>query len=118
VIRRDESPRPGRIDDITCIRCLVVTPSEELDRLLWCEACVALARRRALRIGLLAGAALAFLLALYVWFWIQPDLSLIPTGWLLMLVVAFYLGSRVARELAYGVMRWQNRPAVEAQPPA
>ncbi|CAN5767010.1 hypothetical protein BH23GEM11_BH23GEM11_05470 [soil metagenome] len=118
MIRRDESPRPGRIDDINCIRCLVVTPSEDLDRLLWCENCVALARRRALRIGLLSGAGLAVLLAIYVWFGIQPNLALIPAGWLLMLVVAFYLGSRVAREVAYGVMRWQNRPAVEAHPPA
>lgn len=114
---RREAPRTGRTDEITCIRCLEVKPSEELDRLLWCEGCVALAKRRALRTGLLAGAALALVLAAWVALVIRPDLSLIPAGWALMLVVAFYLGSRVARELAYGVERWQNRPAVEAAPP-
>ncbi len=111
-------PRPGAPDDITCIRCLEVCPSEELDRLMWCEECVTKARRRALRTGLLGGAALAVILALYVWFGIRPDLSLIPAGWALMLVVAFYLGSRVTRELAYGLMRWQNQGAVEARPPS
>lgn len=118
MIRRDESPRPGRADDITCIRCLQVKPSEELDRLMWCEDCIARARKRALKIGLASGGGLVLVLALYIWFGIRPDLSLIPTGWALTLVVAFYLGSRVARELAYGVERWQNRPAVEARPPA
>jgi hypothetical protein len=115
---RDASPRPGLADEITCRRCLTVQPSEELDRLMWCEACVARARKRALRIGLTAGGVLALGLALYIWFGIRPDLSLIPAGWALTLVVAFYLGSRVARELAYGIMRWQNRPAAEARPPA
>jgi hypothetical protein len=75
-----DEPQPGRPDDITCIRCLQVKPSEDLDRLLWCEDCVARARLRALRIGLLGGAGLAVLVALYIWFGIQPDLSLIPAG--------------------------------------
>jgi hypothetical protein len=102
---------------VPCFRCLEPTESEDLDRLLWCEGCVARARRRALGIGLAGGGGLAGILAIYVAFGIRPDYSLIPAGWALMLVVAFYLGSRVARELAYGVMRWQNRPAVEARPP-
>lgn len=72
------------------------------------------ARKRALRIGLMAGGTLVLLLGLYIAFVIRPDLSLIPAGWAATLVVAFYLGGRVARELAYGVMRWQNRAGVES----
>jgi hypothetical protein len=100
-----------------CIRCLRPTPSAELDRLLWCPECVEAARRRSARIGWVAGAGLALVLAAYIWFGIQPDLSLIPTGWALTLVVAFYLGGRVAREIAYGAMRLRNRRAAEAVPP-
>jgi hypothetical protein len=118
MLRGSSPPQRALPDDITCVRCLEVLPSEDLDRLMWCETCVARARRRALGVGLTAGGVLAGILALYVWFGIQPDLSLIPAAWVLMLVVAFYLGSRVARELAYGIMRWQNRRAVEARPPA
>jgi hypothetical protein len=93
---------------LPCARCGAAEPSEDLDRLLWCEACVARARQRAFRIGLLAGGGLSLLLALYIGLVIRPDLSLIPAGWVATLVVAFYLGGRVVREVAYGVMRWQN----------
>jgi hypothetical protein len=116
-LRKDE-PRPGRPDEITCIRCLQVKPSEDLDRLLWCEDCIARARLRATRIGLLGGAGLGVLVALYIWFGIRPDLSLIPAVWLALLAGATYLGIRLVREFAYGIMRWQNRGAAEARPPS
>lgn len=105
-------------EDVTCVRCLEVKPIEELDRLLWCRECQAAARRRATRWGWTAGVALTVVLALYIWFVIQPDLSLIPTGWAATLAVALYLGGRVARELIYGTERLMNRRAVEAVPPA
>jgi hypothetical protein len=101
--------------ELPCFRCGSATPSEDLDRLLWCEGCVARARKRALRIGLAAGGTLVLLLGLYIGLVIRPDLSLIPAGWAATLVVAFYLGGRVARELAYGVMRWQNRAGAETR---
>jgi len=71
------------------------------------------ARKRALRTGLAAGGTLVLVLGLYIVLVIQPDLSLIPAGWAATLVVAFYLGARVVRELAYGIMRWQNRAGLE-----
>lgn len=85
---------------------------------MWCEQCLARARRRAAWWGWTAGGALAIVLGLYIWIAIRPDLSLIPTAWFLTLVVAFYLGSRVAREFVFGVMRIRNRRAVEAKPPS
>jgi hypothetical protein len=105
-------------DDVTCVRCLQVKPVEVLDRLLWCHDCQAAARRRAAIRGWMVGGALVVVLATYIWFVIQPDLSLIPTGWAATLAVAFYLGGRVAREIFYGVDRLLNRRAVEAVPPA
>ena len=104
-------------EEVTCVRCLEVRPIEDLDRLLWCEECIRSARRRAARRGWMAGAGLAGFLALYIWLVIQPDLSLIPSAWIATLVVAFYLGGRVARELLFGVDRVMNRRAVEAEPP-
>lgn len=104
-------------DDVTCVRCLEVRPPRELDRILWCETCVARARVRASRIGWRSGAGLVAVLGLYITLVIRPDLSLIPAAWVATLVMAFYLGSKAARELAYGYERIRNRPAVEAVPP-
>jgi len=114
----------GRVDwrerfpeDVTCVRCLEVRPVQELDRLLWCEECLIAARRRSAIRGWAAGAALMVLLGLYIVFVIRPDFSLIPSAWVATLVVALYLGSRVARELFYGYERISNRKAAEAEPP-
>jgi hypothetical protein len=115
---RTERWRERLPEELTCVRCLRVKPAAELDRLLWCDECVARARKRATFWGWITGAALAGVLALYIWLAIQPDLSLIPTGWLATLAVAFYLGGRIARELYLGVMRVRNRRAVEAAPPS
>jgi hypothetical protein len=104
-------------DDLTCVRCLQVKEARDLDRLLWCDECQARARARAARRGWIAGTALAGLIGLYVWFVIQPDLSLIPAAWAATVAVTLYLGARVARELVYGYERMRNRPAAEAEPP-
>ena len=61
---------------------------------------------------------LALVLALYIGLWIRPDYSLIPTGWVLVLAVAFYLGGRVVREFLFGWERMRNQRAVEADPPS
>lgn len=104
-------------DEVTCIRCLEVRSTEELDRLLWCEECLERGRRRAVRIGWMGGGVIGLLVAAYIWFGIQPDLSLIPALWGATVGVAFYLGGRVTREITFGVMRLRNQRAVEARPP-
>ena len=109
--------RDRSAEDVTCIRCLEVRSIQELDRLLWCEECLALARRRAAVRGWIAGGTLFLVLALYVGLWIQPDFSLIPSAWLATLAAAFYLGARVAREFIFGWDRLRNRRAIEASPP-
>ncbi len=67
--------------------------------------------------GWISGGILALVLGLYIWLVIQPDLTLIPSAWAATLLVAFYLGARVAREFFYGLDRMTNRRAAEAMPP-
>ncbi len=105
-------------DEVTCVRCLEVTPVQALDRVLWCESCIETARRRATIRGWIAGSGLALVLAIYIWFVIQPNPELIPSAWVAVVVVALYLGSRVARELIFGLDRISNRKAAEAVPPS
>ena len=104
-------------DNLTCIRCLETKMAEELDRLLWCDDCLRVARRRAYSRGWIVGVVFALGLALYVGVWIRPDSSLIPTAWIAVLAVAFLLGTRVAREFIFGWARLRNRRAVEATSP-
>jgi len=87
-----------------------------MDRLLWCEDCRRAARQRAGRWGWGAGGLLALGLALWIWLYIQPS-DLVIGGWIATVVAALFIGSRAAREIAYGVMRFSNRTAVEAVPP-
>jgi hypothetical protein len=103
-------------DEITCVRCLAVRDQMELDRLLWCARCRALAKNRAAWWGWLGGLLFGAGVALYVWTVIRPT-DLVIGGWLATLVAAVWIGSKVARELVYGIMRFRNAHAVEAMPP-
>jgi hypothetical protein len=47
---------------------------------------------------------------------IQPS-DLIIGGWIGVVAAALWIGSRMGREIAYGVLRFNNRKAVEAVPP-
>lgn len=116
------SQSPGRVswrdrypDEVTCVRCLEVHDQMSLDRLLWCEDCRRKARARATWWGWLGGLVFAGAIAAYVFLVIQP--TLIVGAWIATVVAAVWLGQKVARELAYGVMRFKNTRAVEAVPP-
>ncbi len=88
-----------------------------MDRLLWCESCREAARQRSGIWGWGIGSVLAVVLALWIWFFIQPS-NLVIGGWIATVVAALWVGARVAREIAYGVIRFTNRRAVEAVPPS
>jgi hypothetical protein len=103
-------------DEITCVRCLQAQDQIDLDRLLWCARCRALARNRSAWLGWLGGLLFGGAVALYVWVVVQPT-DLVIGGWIATLVAAVWIGSKVARELVYGVMRFRNAHAVEAMPP-
>lgn len=100
----------------TCVRCLEVKDTAELDRLFWCQRCQERARRRAARWGWGVGALVAAGLAAWVYLVVQP--VLLPGGWIGILAAALYLAHRIVREGVYGAMRLRNCRAVDAQPPA
>lgn len=102
-------------DEVTCVRCLEKKDQLEFDRLLWCESCRATARKRAGRWGWVFGAVMAGALAAWIRFEVDP--TRLVGGWIATVVAAFWLGSRIATEVAYGVDRYRNRRAVEATPP-
>jgi hypothetical protein len=101
---------------VTCVRCLQVREYSDVDRLMWCESCREAARRRASQWGWGAGVVLAGGLAIWIWTVIQPS-DLVVGGWIATVVAALWIGGKVAREIAYGVMRFKNARAVEAVPP-
>ena len=103
-------------DQATCVRCLRERDLEEMDRLLWCEECRESARRRSGVWGWGVGFLLAVCLAIWIWLFIRPS-DLVIGGWIATVVAGLWIGSRVAREIAYGVMRFNNRKAVDAVPP-
>jgi hypothetical protein len=103
-------------DEITCVRCLETRDQMYLDRMLWCDRCRIRARNRASWLGWLGGVAFGGAVALYVWIVIKPT-DLVIGGWIATVVAAMWIGSKIAREIIYGVMRYRNAHAVEAKPP-
>ena len=100
----------------TCRRCLQTKPEKELDRLLWCEACVAKVQARSVSQSWYAGLAVAMVLALWIWLYIQPS-NLVIGGWIATVVGALYVTSRVVREFLYAAERMRSGTAVTAAPP-
>ncbi len=102
--------------EATCQRCLQTKPRQDLDRLLWCDACVAKAHARAVSRSWYIGFAIAVVLSLWIWLYIQPS-NLVIGGWIGTVVAAFYVTSRVGREILYAVERVRSVPAGDAVPP-
>ena len=101
--------------EATCLLCLETKPREDLDRLLWCDACKEAIQARAARRSWYVGLAVALVLALWIWLYIQP--SLLIGGWIGVVLSAFYLSARVAREVLYTVARMRSPADGGAVPP-
>lgn len=96
-----------------CRRCEREAGPDELDRLLWCEDCVAAERGRTAWWGRGIALLTAGLLALWIALEIRPGDRFLLL-WALVLVVAYGLIARLAHELVYGIMRVRNRPGARA----
>jgi hypothetical protein len=88
----------------------------EMDRLLWCEDCRSRARERAAWWGWLAGLIFAGFVAAYILLVVRPS-DLVMGGWIATIVAAVWIGARIGKEVAYGVMRFMNAKASDAPPP-
>jgi hypothetical protein len=100
-------------DTLRCRLCRQERTADELDRMLWCDGCRSAERRRAAWWG----RALAFAAAIALSFWIAIDVQ--PSQdflilWALVVIVAFYLLSRLGQELIYGIFRVRNVPGTRA----
>ena len=100
----------------TCQHCLQTKPRQDLDRILWCDACVAKAQARAVSQSWYVGLAVAVALALWIWLYIQPS-NLVIGGWIGTVVGAFYVSARVVREILYAGARIRSGPDAGAVPP-
>ena len=95
--------------DLHCSRCGRVCRGNELDRLLWCEGCIARAKARAKRVGWMCGVVLAAGLGGWIHFVQKPSAALLG-GWIGIVLAAFWLCARAGTELWYGVLRIRHRP--------
>ncbi len=62
------------------------------------------------------GLAVAVVLALWIWLYIQPS-DLVIGGWIGTVVGAFYVSARVVREMLYAAARMRSGPGAGAVPP-
>ena len=100
---------PADALDLACTSCGCAKRASELDRLLWCEGCLARARERAKRAGWGAGVVLAGALALWIYLVQQPS-RLVIGGWAGAVAATLWLGAKAARELCFGLLRLRGRP--------
>ncbi len=99
----------------TCLLCLETKPREDLDRLLWCDACKEATQARAAHRSWYIGLVVAVVLALWIWLYIQPTVLMGP--WVGTVLGAFYVSARVAREVLYTVARMRSPADGGAVPP-
>ena len=103
-------------DQVACGRCRKMKPRADVDRMLWCAECRTVALERAKARGWRVGLVVASVLALWIWFYIQPS-DLVIGGWIATVLAAWYVAARVAREAFYAAARMKNRHASELVPP-
>ncbi len=96
-------------DELRCASCGNEGQASSMDRYLWCEGCVAAARRRAIRAGWLAGGVAAAVLAIWIVVVQQPS-RMLAGGWVGVVIAAWWLVGRAGREVARGVLRYRGRP--------
>lgn len=105
------TPRRWRVPErLACVRCGEEREAAELDRILWCDDCRRKARRRAAVLGRVIALGAATALAVWIALAIHPSDRFLY-GWAATVAAAYWLGSKAAREIVYGVLRMGRRPA-------
>jgi hypothetical protein len=102
-------------DALRCRRCDQERTTDQLDRMLWCDDCLRAERRRAGWWGRALGFAAAIALSFWIAIAIQPSPQF-RILWALVVIVLFYLMSRLGQELMFGIFRVRNTSLVRADP--
>ncbi len=93
-----------RLGELRCACCGAPSQASDLDRLLWCEPCVERASSKARVWGWRFGGLLALGLALWIYYGQQPS-RIVAGGWIGVVVATLWLGSRLGRQVAFGLLR-------------
>ncbi len=102
--------------EASCLLCLETKPREDLDRLLWCDECLEAAQNKATSQSWYVGFAVAVVLVLWIWLYVQAStLGIGP--WIGMVLAAFYVSARMAREVLYTVARVRGVPTATGAGP-
>jgi hypothetical protein len=104
-------------EEVTCVVCGEARDSTDVDRMLWCQDCRDDARARAARIGWYVGGVAALALAAWIALAVRPS-RMISGAWIATVVAAGWLGSRMGREVAYGIFRARDAGSDRGGPTA
>jgi hypothetical protein len=91
------------LGDLSCQVCATVHERSDLDRLLWCEDCLARARLKARKGSLVIGLVVAGVLAAWIFGLLRP--TVIVGGWIGVVLGGFWVGARVGREVLFAIYR-------------
>jgi hypothetical protein len=110
-VKEERHPRWGdnTLDEVVCVRCGEARDAMDVDRLLWCKSCRVRARNEAGWWGWAIGLGFGAVVAAYVWLVIRPT-DLVIGGWIATVVAAVWIGAKIGREAAFGVMRGRRSP--------
>jgi len=87
-----------------CANCQREIPADELDRFRWCAECRGGVVRRATVWARLIGIAAAVLLATWIVLAISPSGRFLM-GWMAIIAAAYYLSFKIARRVAFDLIR-------------
>ena len=96
------------LGQLRCQVCGTRRDRSEMDRLLWCEECLARARSQARSGSYVIGLAVAAVLAVWIFGALRP--TVIVGGWIGVVLGGVWVGARVGREVLFAVFgaRWTS----------
>ncbi len=93
----------SQLGELRCQVCGTIHERSDLDRLLWCEECLARARALARRGSIVIGLVVAAILAVWIFGFLRP--TVIVGGWIGVVLGGLWVGARVGREVLFAMYR-------------
>ncbi len=96
----------------SCRNCGIEFPADELDANGWCASCRQVVVRRATLVARIAGAVVAVIIAVRIFFYVVPSERFF-VFWLALIALAYYLVYKITRRVAFEVIRGRGVPPAE-----